>query len=225
MTTEQVERELEALALRAADGEDVREDVKQLRAAWLALVAAWLAANVPKAWVEGAEMIPGALAPAHTEMASLMADLAMERYRAAFDVATRSISDIYARSTMAKAQGTWASMARQIRADMQAHGVTVFRDKLGREWSLKRYSEMVSRTTLQQAKNEAAKTRLIEHGFDLAIITGPVPGERPACAHYAGMVVSLTGATPGYPTLSQYTSAGGFGPNCRHGLGAYKQPS
>jgi len=34
-------------------------------------------------------------------------------------------------------------------------------------------------------------------------------------------VLSLTGRTPGYPTVDQARAAGLFHPNCRHSLGAY----
>lgn len=222
MTPEQYDAELAALTVRAANGEDVREEVKRLMRAFVGGMALWLAANVPQAWVDGAGIVPGALSTLHTDSASLMADVALERFRQCYDVAIRRVSDTYARASLLKnlddGGRTWKAYASAIRKEMADGGAKVFRDSMGREWSLKRYSEMVARTTLQQAKNEAARMRLVEKGHDLAVITGPVPGERPACAHYAGMTVSLTGRTPGYPTLSDYTSAGGFGVNCHHGL-------
>jgi len=222
LTPDEYDAALAALNVRAAEGEDVREEAKRLMRAFVGGMAAWLAANVPQAWVEGAGIIPGELSTLHTDSAYLMADVALERFRQCYDVAIRKVSDTYARASLLKnlddGGRTWKAYAAAIRKDMQSHGATVFRDTLGREWSLKRYSEMVARTTLQQAKNEAARMRLVEKGHDLAVITGPVPGERPACAHYAGMTVSLTGRTAGYPTLSMYTEAGGFGPSCRHGL-------
>jgi hypothetical protein len=222
MTPDEYDAELAALNIRAAEGEDVRDEAKRLMRAFVAGMAAWLAAQVPLAWVQGAEIVPGALSAVHTESAYLLADVALERYRQCYDVAVRKVSDTYARAALLKnlddGGRSWKAYARGVRESMQSRGATVFRDSMGREWSLKHYSEMVARTTLQQAKNEAARMRLVEKGYDLAVITGPVPGERPACAHYAGMTVSLTGRTPGYPTLSDYTGAGGFGPNCRHGI-------
>lgn len=41
------------------------------------------------------------------------------------------------------------------------------------------------------------------------------------CAPWNGKVLSLTGQTPGYPTLEEAEGAGLFHPNCRHASSLY----
>jgi hypothetical protein len=52
-------------------------------------------------------------------------------------------------------------------------------------------------------------------GHDLAIISGNTAGCE-ACAPWEGVVVSIDGATEGYPTLDEAEGDGLFHPNCGH---------
>ncbi|EEX49272.1 hypothetical protein GCWU000246_00004 [Jonquetella anthropi E3_33 E1] len=77
------------------------------------------------------------------------------------------------------------------------------------------YAEMLSRTTLMQVHNAATWNEFAEHGEDLIQISYHTPTCE-MCAPWNGKVLSLTGKTPGYPTLAEAEGAGLFHPNCRH---------
>lgn len=222
MTTEEAQEALDRLTERAIAGEDVERETRALMARWLAAVAALLAVSVSKAWADGASIVPGPLTVAHQQSADAFLASSVERLRQAADVSVRRVADIQRQVTLARniSDVSYRTVARNLRKQLEESGATAFYDRLGRKYNLKAYTEMLVRTTNQQAANNARALRLAESGYDLVKITGPVPGERPACAHYAGRIVSLTGRTPGYPTLSDYTSQGGFGPNCRHSIAA-----
>lgn len=102
-------------------------------------------------------------------------------------------------------------------ADM---GITGFVDRAGRTWTIESYAEMATRTAAGQAAVQGHIDRLIENDRDLVIVSD-APEECPLCAPWEGRVLSLTGRTPGYPTVDQARAAGLFHPNCRHSLGAY----
>jgi len=99
-------------------------------------------------------------------------------------------------------------------------GITGFVDRAGRTWTIESYAEMATRTAAGQAAIQGHIDRLIENDMDLVIVSD-APEECPLCAPWEGRVLSLTGRTPGYPTVDQARAAGLFHPNCRHSLGAY----
>jgi hypothetical protein len=97
-------------------------------------------------------------------------------------------------------------------------------DKAGRRWNLSTYSEMVVRTKLQQAHIEGVRTEALERKVDLAVISSH--GARDACAKFEGMVISLNGITPGYPTYTEVRATGQiFHPNCQHSVNALRDIS
>lgn len=91
-------------------------------------------------------------------------------------------------------------------------GVT---DSAGRRWKLDAYVNMITKTKVSQAYMEGAKTEAVSRGVDLAVISSH--GAKDACRKYEGMVVSLTGATKGFPTLQEIKQTNEiFHPNCSH---------
>lgn len=94
-------------------------------------------------------------------------------------------------------------------------GLISFVDNAGRNWNMGSYVEMLSRTTLMQVHNAATWNEFAEHGEDLIQISYHTP-TCDMCAPWNGKVLSLTGKTPGYPTLTEAEGAGLFHPNCRH---------
>lgn len=93
-------------------------------------------------------------------------------------------------------------------------------DKGGRKWTLDRYTEMLIRTKTVEARNRGLINRTAETGFDLVQVSDH-SGECELCRPWEGRILSLTGATKGYPTLDEAESAGLFHPNCRHAINAY----
>ncbi|MGI6076181.1 MAG: phage minor capsid protein [Pyramidobacter sp.] len=94
-------------------------------------------------------------------------------------------------------------------------GLISFVDSAGRNWNMGSYVEMLSRTTLMQVHNAATWNEFAAHGEDLIQISYHTP-TCGLCAPWNGKVLSLTGKTPGYPTLAEAEGAGLFHPNCRH---------
>ncbi len=98
-----------------------------------------------------------------------------------------------------------------------------FVDRAGRRWDSKVYFETLVRSVMASTFREAYAESLVSSGHDLAQIT--LVGSKDACRGWEGKVVSLTGATPGYPTLSRAVASGEvFHPRCRHRLVAYAKP-
>lgn len=88
-------------------------------------------------------------------------------------------------------------------------------DRKGRRWTLNRYAEMVVRSKYKQARFEGMRTKALEDDIDLAVISSH--GAKDACRHYEGMVISMNGTTPGYPTYSELRASNKiFHPNCKH---------
>ncbi|WP_027368962.1 phage minor capsid protein [Desulfocurvibacter africanus] len=95
-----------------------------------------------------------------------------------------------------------------------------FVDKKGRAWSMKDYLGMLTRTTMAETQREAYTNTLTAAGHDLVKISSH--GAKDACRGWEGKVLSLTGATPGYPTLEEAKASRDiFHPRCRHRFTAY----
>lgn len=88
-------------------------------------------------------------------------------------------------------------------------------DRKGRKWDLKTYSKMVITTKVNQGFIEGVMHESKETGFDLAVISDH--GADDACSKWEGVVISMTGATKGYPTYKQARATNEiFHPNCEH---------
>lgn len=138
----------------------------------------------------------------------------------------RRADDIYRTLALENVRGsvtgykTWEQAAKGFREQLAEQGVTGFKDARGRQWNMRTYSEMVARTATMEAHLEGTKNRLWEHGYDLVIISRH-PGACELCLPWEGEVLSLTGKTPGYPTMKEAEEAGLFHPNCRHTFSLY----
>jgi hypothetical protein len=115
---------------------------------------------------------------------------------------------------------TWKQTAKRYREQLAERGVTGFKDRSGRMWNMRTYTEMVARTTTQQAHTEGTLNRLSEQGHDLIIVSRHrSPCE--LCGVWEGKVLSITGKTKGYPTFEQAKAAGLMHCNCRHAVSLY----
>lgn len=105
-----------------------------------------------------------------------------------------------------------AQAALNIFAD---RGVPPFVDAAGRAWSLPSYTEMATRTAALNASRGGKLDSMRAVGNDLAIISGVSAGCE-LCAPWEGVIVSVDGTTPGYPTLDEAEGDGLFHPACGH---------
>ena len=121
------------------------------------------------------------------------------------------------------AENGWSSgkAFRALRDEvMSQHPDFAFVDRAGRRWKPERYLRMVSRTLMAESQREAHETAYAEAGVDLVKVS--IHGTKcEKCAPYEGEVLSLTGATKGYPTVSEARAEGLFHPNCKHRLLAH----
>ena len=118
---------------------------------------------------------------------------------------------------------TQQELAKTIREkwDAASKGSFKFVDRAGRTWDTGNYIMMNVRTNTMHMYNDAvAQTIVQETGGDLAQISedGGTDEKCEACQEWQGRIVSITGATKGYPTLEQARQAGVFHPNCIHTL-------
>lgn len=98
-----------------------------------------------------------------------------------------------------------------------------FIDKAGRRWESKNYFDMLNRTLTAQVSRETYLTTMAETQHDLMTIEGGItdasmriPSD--PCPEWAGQIISMNGATKGYPTLADAEAAGMFHPRCVHYL-------
>lgn len=100
-----------------------------------------------------------------------------------------------------------------------AQGVTGFRDKAGRNWSLSSYTEMAVRTETQARALASGDIALRSVGLTQVIVSDS-PRECPLCRPYEGKVLDLDGSGSG--TLAEARSNGFQHPNCTHSYSGYQ---
>lgn len=85
----------------------------------------------------------------------------------------------------------------------------------GKFWDPAAYSRMLGRTAVADVRRVAFRQRYLQNGVDVVkvVANGSV---HDVCQRWEGEQLSLTGATPGLPTVEDARAAGLFHPNCRH---------
>src|SRR5690606_3483695 len=138
--------------------------------------------------------------------------------RVADDIYRRTIAEATARAaTGAMTRREAAQMALNRFADA---GITGFVDRAGRMWSIDSYVEMATRTATGRAAIQGHIDRLVANEYDLVIVSDS-PDECSLCRPYEGAILSLSGVTPGYPTLAEAQGSGLFHANCTHTVSVY----
>ncbi|MGI6620164.1 MAG: phage minor capsid protein [Bacillota bacterium] len=193
----------------------------------------WCEQAIPRVYVESAkyadEMVGKTIAGfggIHQQAVKILTDNTFERLESVRQVIGRRSEDLYRQYALEATRQSiigykfWQQVARDFRDRLRVDGITGFRDKVGREWNMKTYAEMVARTTTMEAHLTGTANRLLEHGYDLVRVSSH-PGSCEKCAPWQGRILSLTGKTPGYPTLEEAKADGLFHPNCRHAYRLY----
>lgn len=162
----------------------------------------------------------------HQHAAQVLAENTFQRLEDVAQVIGRQVNDIYRELALENVRGTvvgydtWKQTARRYREQLAERGVTGFKDRTGRMWNMRTYTEMVARTTTMEAHLQGTANRLVEQGHDLVKISTHL-GSCEKCQPWQGKVLSITGKTKGYPTLEEAKADGLFHPNCRHAYGLY----
>lgn len=107
---------------------------------------------------------------------------------------------------------TWRETAKRLQDRLLTQGLTGFKDKLGREWRLDSYAQMVARTTSREIATVATLNTCQEADIDLIQISSHYPTCE-ICAPLQGKVFSISGKDDRYPKLEEeYTPP--IHPNC-----------
>lgn len=112
---------------------------------------------------------------------------------------------------------TRKTISRALEARLRDEGITAIRDRAGKRWTFDNYTRMLARTKAVEARNQGLTNRMLASGYDLVQVTNHGTSHR-ACARWEGEILSLSGKTPGYPTVETARSAGLFHPNCEHAI-------
>lgn len=193
----------------------------------------WCEQAIPRVYVAGAEFaddlsgkVSVGFGAIHQQAAKILADNTFDRLDNVRQVIGRRVEDTYRQYALEATRQSiigyksWQQVSREFRDNLRAEGITGFRDAVGRQWNMKTYADMVARTTTMEAHLTGTANRLLEHGHDLVKVSQHT-GACEKCVPWEGRVLSLTGKTPGYPTLEEAREAGLFHPNCRHAYGLY----
>lgn len=105
-------------------------------------------------------------------------------------------------------------ISKEVQDAIGQRGFSVLIDRGGREWSLRRYSDMLTRTHVVKAANEGTINRAAEYGVDLVQVSRH-GGSCKICQPYEGNIYSLSGESKKYPKLNEQPP---YHPNCRHSL-------
>ncbi|MFS0841251.1 phage minor capsid protein [Paenibacillus sp. 1P03SA] len=97
-------------------------------------------------------------------------------------------------------------------------------DAAGRRWKPETYVDMLVRTKMMHAHNEATRNEALERGVMYATISRH--GAIDACRNWEGRVVKLVPDAPGrYPTLDEAKGSRQiFHPNCKHTITPIRNP-
>ncbi|MFD7068491.1 phage minor capsid protein [Streptomyces sp. NPDC059913] len=136
--------------------------------------------------------------------------------------------------TDTRRQATQQAMSR-----FADRGVTSFRDRAGRRWSMTTYAEMAVRTSVGRAAVEAHMTTLAAVGVELVIVSSS-PRECRLCRPWERQVLSIGGPSGARTvdvehavedgrtvrvtvagSLDEARAAGLQHPNCRHSVSSY----
>ncbi len=192
----------------------------------------WCEEAVPQIYTEGMKNADAMLKDAgaivkagfgaiHQQAVQVLAENAFQRFEDVVQVIGRQVNDIYRELALENVRGTvvgydtWKQTARRFREQLAERGVTGFKDRSGKMWNMRTYTEMVARTTTAEAHLQGTANRLVEQGHDL-IKVSTHRGACELCQPWQGKILSITGKTKGYPTLEEAKAAKLFHPRCRH---------
>lgn len=146
----------------------------------------------------------------------------------------RSAEDVYRAVITETSSGTVVGAETRRQSAQRAvsrfarRGVTGFRDRAGRNWSIETYAEMATRTATGRAMIQGSLDTYVADGRDLVIVSD-APEECKVCRPYEGKLLSISGARVGtevgdiavVDTVEGATAGGLFHPNCRHRMSPY----
>ena len=140
--------------------------------------------------------------------------------------AIRKENDIYRDIMVEIAKNSATGLYNRVQLTQQAinkfgrNKIMTFTDKSGKNWDIGTYAQMATRTTMVQAGLQGNLDRLQARGHDLIIVSQHARS-CPLCRPWERQILSISGKTSGYRTISEAQSAGLWHPNCSHTSRAY----
>lgn len=138
----------------------------------------------------------------------------------------RRADDIY-RSVIAEVTGialsgvdTRRQAAQRALNRFADQGVGIFIDRSGRVWDIASYTEMATRAAIIQSAIQGHIDRMVQQDRDLVIVSDHKE-ECERCRKWEGKILSISGRTPGYPTIAEARAGGLWHPGCGHTINAY----
>ncbi|HPC90554.1 MAG TPA: hypothetical protein PKY93_09565 [Methanothrix sp.] len=207
--------------------------VQQIRADLLKGSRTWCSEAIPASYLKGIEwadkdpLVGGKVIPGfgsiHQQAAQVLAENTYNRLQDVGQVVGRKVDDLARAISLEASKGavigyqTTKQAAKRIKADLAEKGITGFTDKAGKEWDMRRYSQVLATEATKGAFRQGTINRLQEHGHDLVRLSSH-SGSCPRCTPWQGRTMSLSGTDPEYPSLDEARSAGVFHVGCKHVL-------
>jgi hypothetical protein len=204
-------------------------EAKQLITALQNGSSKWTAEMVKNMYVEGVRFgattlgIETLFSKFDVQAMNVLAQNIYGRFQDLTTVVGRRVNDVYREVALANIKGNIAGYqglydtADRIKQGLAERGITGFTDVAGREWNMTSYTDMVARTSTMETFRQGTANEYIQNDIDLVQINNVITSMScEVCRKYAGKIISLTGKTPGYPTLDEIRAEGMFHPNCIH---------
>ncbi|HNR58401.1 MAG: hypothetical protein PHH09_08900 [Methanoregulaceae archaeon] len=228
-----IEKQINRALLSGGDPEylqALQANVKTARADLLAGSREWCQKSVPYLYREGVAYaddmafsthLSAGFGTVHQQAASALAEATYSRMVDMDGVIGRRVDDVFRAVQLEAAEGAVLGSeavqqsAKVMKEKLAERGITGFVDRLGRQWSMRTYTEMAVHQATMDSFREGTRLRLLEHGYDLVVFSAHLAA-CPLCVPWENRTVSLTGRTKGYPTLADARAAGMFHIGCRH---------
>lgn len=200
----------------------------------------WIKAEVPQYYVDGANQAiqdlkamgvqvsgPKGLAPINKEAIASLTDETATAFGQSLTAISRNAQTVLNQASRQSLNLTIAGgltkgesanvVAASVKENLKQQGLSALVDKSGRNWTFDNYSDMLVRTKIVEARNTGLANKMLQNGYDLVQVSNH-RSSHPSCARWEGLILSISGATPGYPTLEQAKMDGLFHPRCQHAI-------
>ena len=216
---------------KAADTSELRKEISALLHSPSKTAKTKMGKSILKAYKEGVNGVEKEAGKPLTAMSDLNVPLSIQNlllanYQLIDDSnikILRKVEDAYrdmaveASSVLLAGVETRMQASQRMMDKLAAKGITTFTDKAGRQWDMASYTEMAIRTATSHAALQGRIDTQESLGNDLMQVSR-IGATCPICAKWQGVVLSISGKTPGYLTVDQARAAGLFHPNCKHTL-------
>lgn len=162
----------------------------------------------------------------HTRAIEVVAMAMSESLHGAIQTVGRQINDVYRQESLKMAGKkyvaglTWKQASKELQQQLLSLDITGFRDRLGRNWKLRTYTEMVARTLTREVATLATINACKEFGVKYVQVTSH-KGSCEKCKPIEGKIYSLDPKDKKYPFYDGVNVRIPIHPNCRHVLTPY----